>query len=675
MSLYAKLREYQKQVVDKNLELIEKVLSQEVKIAGRQVTIAPTGSGKTFMMASIIEAGLKLPSEPNFVWLTHNKQILLQTEGEIIENIGKSVTTVYNIEQGIQSFGGRVLLFNVQKGVSSKAKTWLKKWTLFQKDFHRPLIFIIDEADEGMSGSNMKAIREVMNPKLELGFTASFKKKENEFEFHKVSYKEVVDAEMLVSQVEYQASEEVTRLEMTQRAIAQRAFLEDIAGTMGMVDQERFFIPKMIIQAPAKDCAGVARELRDLLSLNDEEFHKQIVVHTQNSRGLEAIESMKDVRFIIGDLMLERGWNCPEAYILLSTKQTISKAKGIQLLGRVIRMPKAMRFDEEFDFFNRGYVYIAGQHSIEESCKDFGDELPVLPPPKEVMQVEKQETPVPDIITFRDQLDKDVEDRDLIPIGRRICEVLEKFAKKCQDSIPSIRTGALNLQEGVVTLNATEQIESDWNFEVAKRTLISALCKHIPKNYANVVITMYQMRLANSRGINGIAPFVKEMGKLIKESKILRDISKQLDFVYQPYKWPPHKLVVTQPNPYNYSRALYQRMHLNTEEAGFCSQLNKYCEELQIFWVRNDPSDVKLFKGHAPDFIAFTTNQYAFLEFKGIHLLDNQNSKWKNSAGEAAAGYFMIYFESDTGKYFIRGVDGAADEEFSILHLKVSLRI
>mgnify|MGYP003683312321 CR=1 FL=1 len=675
MSIYAKLREYQKRAVDRNLDLIEKSVEGTMSLEGRQVTVAPTGSGKTFMMAAIIESGLRIQSEPNFVWLTHNKQILLQTEGEIVENIGRSVTTVYSIEQGIESYGGRVLLFNVQKGVSDKAKKWLSRWRKFQEKFNRPLIFIIDEADEGMSGSNMSAIREVMGPTLELGFTASFKKRDDEYLFEKVSYKEVVEAEMLVSQVEYQASEEVTKIEMTQRAIAQREYLESMTTSLAEMEPDRYFVPKMIIQAPASDCPGVARELRDLLKLTDEQFKSQIVVHTQNSRGLEAIKDMNDVRFIIGDLMLERGWNCPEAYVLLSTKQTISKAKGIQLLGRVIRMPKATRFDDEFDVFNRGYVYISGKHSIEESCQDFGDELPVLPPPKEVDQVEKLDIDIPDIISFKDLLDKDVEDRDLIPVGRAICEILNELAKKAEDTVPSIRRGALNLQEGSVTVNASEQIDSDWNYEIAKRTLISALCKHIPKNYANVVVTMYQQRLMAKGGINSIAPFVKEMAKMIKESKMLRDLSKKLDFVYQPHRWPPHKLVVTKPKPYKYSRAVYPKMHLNTEEADFCSLMNKYCEELKIYWIRNDPSDVRLFKGHAPDFIVFSNSLYAFIEFKGNHLIDSKDSKWKNAVGDAATDYFMVYVDADTGKYFIKGPNSSSDEEFSKLHLKISLGI
>ena len=55
MSIYAKLREDQKRAVDRNLDLIEKSVEGTMSLEGRQVTVAPTGSGKTFMMAAIIE--------------------------------------------------------------------------------------------------------------------------------------------------------------------------------------------------------------------------------------------------------------------------------------------------------------------------------------------------------------------------------------------------------------------------------------------------------------------------------------------------------------------------------------------------------------------------------------------------------------------------------------------
>ena len=422
----------------------------------------------------------------------------------------------------------------------------------------------------------------------------------------------------------------------------------------------------MLIQAPAAECESVARELQVMLNMQIDEFEKKVIVHTQNSRGLDEIEDLSEVRYIIGDLMVERGWNCPEAYVLLSTKDSVSKAKGIQLLGRVIRIPHAHRFDESFDYFNKGYVYVAGKHSIEESCRNFGaNELPCLPPPREVIQIEKNEDLlVPNIITFRDELDKDIEDRDLIPISENLCDEIESLRQRCMETKPEIRKGVLDLDQLSLTRNPSEVVEAEWNVEQTKKILISSLTSHVPRNYANLVITKYQIRMRQCGGLGHIAQFAKEMAKLIRESQRIRRISSNLDYVYEVYVWPSHKLVLAQPIPYQFSRSLYPKMQLNQEESRFATYLNKICAENSWFWVRNDPSNVKLFRGHAPDFIVFSRSKYVFIEFKGKHLLNNDDSIRKNRVGQSAAAYFMVYEENDTGRFLQKGFEGETDDEF-----------
>ncbi|QDK42733.1 hypothetical protein DOM21_14995 [Bacteriovorax stolpii] len=674
-SLYSRLKEgYQKRVVDRNVQIIREVISEEKQIQGRQVTVSPTGSGKTFMMASVIEVGLQLQQEPSFVWLTHNKQILIQTENEIMESLGAYTTSVYNIEQGIQSFGGRVLLFNVQKGVSQKSLTWLKQWYGRQKELNRSVVFIVDEADEGMSGDNMKRLRDALSPIIEIGFTGSFKKKPDEYEYERVTYKEVIDAGMLIQNIEYQASDEVSRIEMMNRAIQQRNWLEKIADGLKLID--RYFVPKMLIQAPARECENVGIELKKMLNLSEEEFNKQVIVHTQNSRGLEEVEDINDVRYIIGDLMVERGWNCPEAYVLLSTKDSVSVAKGIQLLGRVIRLPKCLPFDERFSVFNSAYVYISGKHAIEESCRKFtGDGVIEIPPPREVIQVEKRkDIKIPRIITYVDDLDKDPEDRDLIPTTEAICEVLTSIKKECEKSKPSIIGGRLTLIEGAVSRSPVELVEAEWNLEQTKKMLIDSLCKHLPRNYANVVAVIFQIQLRANGGLSAISPHIKEMVEKIKESTAIRKIAETLDYVYLPYEWPPHKLVIAQPLPTLFKRSLYPKIHMNNEELEFAHFLDDFCEIHNFHWTRNETSDVKLFRGHYPDFIIFSDSSYVFVEFKGKHLLDTPDSIRKNTIGQMASAYYMVYLNENREGFVQKGWGGEKDSAFKEIDLLTALK-
>ena len=174
-------------------------------------------------------------------------------------------------------------------------------------------------------------------------------------------------------------------------------------------------------------------------------------------------------------------------------------------------------------------------------------------------------------------------------------------------------------------------------------------------------------------GLVKIGPYSKELAKMIKDSSSIRRIAQQLDYVFKPYKWPPHKLVASKPIPTKFDRALYPKMHLNLEEERFAVFLNKIGNDLELFWLRNDPSDVKIFKGHAPDFIMFNEYIYVFLEFKGKHILHSSDSLRKNESGQAAAGYFMVYEEEDTGRFISKGRVGEPDEEFTASLLKSAI--
>jgi len=671
MKLYSLLKPgYQKRVVDKNVNLIQEILQENKKVIGRQVTVSPTGSGKTFMMASIIEFGLKLPEEPCFIWLTHNKQILAQTEGELSEALGAYLTPVSSIERNITAFG-RLLLFNVQKGVSDKAKSWLKKWQKFHSEANRSIIFIIDEADEGMSGSNMEGLRKVLRPALELGFTGSFKKKDNEFEFERVSYDEVIDAGMLTENIYWQASDEVVRKEMMLRAIQQRNLLEGYAQVLRSI--HRYFMPKMLIQTKASEAESVARELKILANLTDQDFKEQVVVHIQESRGLEEIEPEKfeKVKYVIGDLMVERGWNCPEAYVLLSTKDTISRAKGIQLMGRVIRLPGCEPFDEALSMFNTAYVYISGNHSIIQSCENFRGEGVVLPPAKEFVQVDKRDDiSIPEILSFKNELVGNIESEEYYPVTDKICSILSNFKKDCMEKKPTILEGSLNLGDASYSVKIPSEVETEWDVEQSKKLLIDCLSKKMPRNYANLLVANFQIR---EKGFADTSKIIKPLVKKIEDSTLIDKIVCELEFIYSAYQWPHHKLAVASPTPLACKYSLYPKIQVNSEEKKLVLFLEQFCEMNNCFWVRNDASDVRIIKGHYPDFIVFNSKKFVFLEFKGKQLLGNRDTLRKNALSRMSANYYMIYLEGDSQTLMVKNMDFEKEEAFTPEHLKVYL--
>ena len=101
----------------------------------------------------------------------------------------------------------------------------------------------------------------------------------------------------------------------------------------------------------------------------------EICVHTGDRRGLDKLEVMKKgekVRFIITVQALKEGWDCPWAYVLFSVAEMSSSRAVEQILGRVLRMPKAKR--KQRDDLNNAYAFVAST-KFDEAAKALKDGL------------------------------------------------------------------------------------------------------------------------------------------------------------------------------------------------------------------------------------------------------------------------------------------------------------
>jgi type III restriction enzyme len=103
---------------------------------------------------------------------------------------------------------------------------------------------------------------------------------------------------------------------------------------------------------------------------------EQIAVHTGPRKDLDAIADIRaescPVRYIITVDRLKEGWDCPFAYILCSVADQVSPTAVEQILGRVLRMPKAKR--KRRDALNQSYAYIVSR-SFDATAQQLRDGL------------------------------------------------------------------------------------------------------------------------------------------------------------------------------------------------------------------------------------------------------------------------------------------------------------
>lgn len=674
------LKEFQVDVINENLTLLRDVYVNGNTFDARRVTVSPTGSGKTLMMSAIIQTGLKLYPKSSFVWITHNKQISKQTTEGLHSEIVPYICTVDDIEAGINS-AARVLLFNVQKGLSKNANVWLKHWIKRQEDNNRKCIFIVDEADEGQSGLNMKSLRKILKPKLELGFTASFKSGIGDILFHRVEYNQVVKAGLIVDNIYYEVSSEVAMREMIKKAIDKRNRLEGLTNILRGTNS--FFIPKMAIQTKASDAEDMKILLLELLNLDIKSAKEQVKIHIQNNRELDNA-NMSEVRYIIGDLMIERGWDLPELSVLVATKQSLSVAKGVQLLGRVMRLAKGKRLqEEELEPLNAGYVYVSGKHSIQKSCEEFmaqgfttpGDD----PLGIEIETVKRREGIVlPEIETTKGELLHDVWSDKLDFVVDNSIEEIFSLLEGINESNPTVRKGSL----GLVKLNhnpaSIEHIKAEWDYEHTKDVIRNALLVHFHRALCELIVGQFHSEvLLRSLNIGELSGKLKEVAKNIRKSDYFSRLSLDIEIKRQLFVWPETINVKKRKNN-SHSRNIFPKISgLNSEEVDFAINLDQACKDNGWYWFRNTPSDIMVAKSGYPDFVVFSRNKYVFIEYKGFHLAKSDNSNLKNAMGRLGRGNYYMVFKKDIDdeNYYSKGVTGNTEEMFNFTnHLRIYLR-
>lgn len=162
-------------------------------------------------------------------------------------------------------------------------------------------------------------------------------------------------------------------------ALDGQAALEEAANAE-QAETGEYIRPLILFQAQsasATDRTRLTWEVIEQHLLDDKSIPKnQIAVHTGPRKDLDDIADITDpacpVRYIITVQKLKEGWDCPFAYVLCSVAEQVSQTAIEQILGRVLRMPKAKR--KQRDALNRAYAYVAAK-SFDETAQRLKDGL------------------------------------------------------------------------------------------------------------------------------------------------------------------------------------------------------------------------------------------------------------------------------------------------------------
>ena len=158
------------------------------------------------------------------------------------------------------------------------------------------------------------------------------------------------------------------------------AFLDGLGDTAKLEEKAtgEFIRPVMLLQSEpkSKDKPTLhAEELRKMLIDDFKVPTAHVIVATGETKELEGVDLFDPdckVRFVITQQALKEGWDCSFAYVLCSVAEQKSPRAVEQLLGRVLRLPRATRKQNED--LNRAYAF-ATTTSFQNAANTLRDGL------------------------------------------------------------------------------------------------------------------------------------------------------------------------------------------------------------------------------------------------------------------------------------------------------------
>ena len=226
----------------------------------------------------------------------------------------------------------------------------------------RPLV-IVDEAHNARTELSFETLAR-FNPSAIIEFTATPDTTNNPSNvLYTVSAAELQAEDMIKMPIQLETVPEWKQL--LTAAIAQRNALE-IDAEREWEETSEYIRPVMLIQAQSRrrDRETLTVEVVENCLLEEHNIPEdQIARATGEDKELDDVDINDpecQIRYVITVQALREGWDCPFAYVLCSVAEMRSSTAVEQILGRVMRLPKAQRKKQES--LNSAYAFVASQN-------------------------------------------------------------------------------------------------------------------------------------------------------------------------------------------------------------------------------------------------------------------------------------------------------------------------
>ncbi len=382
------IKDYQEKAIRNLIESANKLLERDQRET--LVFKAPTGSGKTLMVAEFIKRladRREDRKEIAFIW-TAPRQLHTQSKEKLDKyySTSRAIECKYFEDLTDNRIAPEEVLFLNWESINKKDNVYIRE---NEQDRNlskvmentasegTKIVLIIDESHFTAKTETSRALIGDIHPDLVVEVSAtphihSFYNVLVEFEDVKTEgmiKKEIsINPELDQHKISGKSSDEI----VLENALRKRHELVQL-----LKKENSAVNPLLLIQLPDKKI-GVLDRQDQIIKLLKDKFHittdtgKLAIYLSEEKTNLENIEMLdNDTQVLIFKQAIALGWDCPRAYILVMFRDMQSMDFTIQTVGRIMRMPEFRHYDNED--LNKGYVFtnLADINITEEVAKGY----------------------------------------------------------------------------------------------------------------------------------------------------------------------------------------------------------------------------------------------------------------------------------------------------------------
>ncbi|MCJ7458702.1 MAG: DEAD/DEAH box helicase family protein [candidate division Zixibacteria bacterium] len=378
--------------LDYQLDAIQKLKNKSdelLNLHGNHTVVfkAPTGSGKTVMMAEYLKYLVEYRNDGkvfSFIW-TAPRKLHTQSKEKLEKHYhdSKALKCVSFGDLSDRMIGENEILFLNWESINredniyyreNEQEFFLEKVIENTKDDGRIIVLIIDESHHTAGAENTQGLIAIINAKLTVEVSATPKISGDEVVT--VYRQKVVEEEMIKKRIAINPDFKNTILqqlpsgdvkvksdaeESTNEFVIRKALEERKKLAKLFEDEGSNVNPLMLIQLPDRrhgqldfkdEIIDILKDNHDITVDND----RLAVYLSEDKENLSTItKNDSPVEVMIFKQAIALGWDCPRASILVLFRDWQSIVFSIQTVGRIMRMPELKHYAN--DDLNVGYIY------------------------------------------------------------------------------------------------------------------------------------------------------------------------------------------------------------------------------------------------------------------------------------------------------------------------------